>query len=156
MISRIPRLLVVEDYADDERLIKRALQRMGCDMDVEYVHDGEEAVERLCGSGSALPLPDLMLLDWKMPKMMGAEVLREVRNSPHCKGLVIVAFSSSDGEQDKLQCAALGGNAYFVKPIEYQPFLAAVQGIITKFGPGNRKKAVSRVAVVQLSDAHQA
>jgi CheY-like chemotaxis protein len=135
MQAQIPRLLVVEDYADDERLIKRALQRMECDMDVEYVHDGEEAVERLCGSGANLPIPDLIILDWKMTRVMGAQVLKVIRNSDRCKKIVVVVFSSSDGESDVEECKLLGGNDYVVKPIDYAKFLAAVQRIVTTYLP---------------------
>jgi CheY-like chemotaxis protein len=130
MKERNLRLLVVEDSCDDENLIRRAVRRLDEDIEVESAYDGEEAIERLCGSGSTAPLPDLVLLDWKLPKVMGCEVLRAVRRSDRCKDLIVVAFSSSDGPDDRSDCEILGGSDYIVKPVGYEGFMAAVQGIV--------------------------
>lgn len=130
MKERNPRLLVVEDNVDDEGLILRALKRMDCEIDVEVLHDGEAAIDRLCTSGEKLPLPDLVVLDWKLPRVMGADVLEKVRSTAHCKGVKVVAFSSSDDPGDKEHCRQLGGNSYVVKPVDYASFMSAVQGMV--------------------------
>jgi CheY-like chemotaxis protein len=135
MPNRNLKLLVIEDNEDDERLILRALLRVDRNMDVQVLRDGAQAVDRLCGSGSDLPLPDMILLDWKLSKVMGAEVLRRVRKSDRCKDLVVVAFSSSDNAEDRLECAYLQGNAFVTKPVEYYKFLAAIEGILDDYAP---------------------
>jgi two-component system response regulator len=137
--TRVPRLLVVEDSVDDEKLILRAIKRMGGDMEVYVVRDGEEAINYLCGNSPHPIVPDLVLLDWKLPRFMGIDVLKRIRSSSRCKGLAVVAFSSSDRAEDQIECMAEGGNAYVVKPVAYDEFLAAVQGVITRFGPSNKK-----------------
>lgn len=133
MKQRNPRLLVVEDNIDDEGLILRALKRMDCDIDVEVVHDGEAAIDRLCVTGEQLPLPDLVVLDWKLPRVMGADVLERVRRTARCRAVTVVAFSSSDDPGDKEQCRKLGGNSYVVKPVDYASFMSAVQSIVQAY-----------------------
>jgi len=125
------KLLIVEDNFDDEKLILRAIQRMDLEIDIEVVRDGLAAVQRLC-EGSH-PLPDLVLLDWKLPLMMGSEVLKQLRSDDRCKDVPVVVFSSSDRPDDSSECSELGGTDYVVKPVEYEAFLAAVQRIVRRY-----------------------
>ncbi|MEA2554346.1 MAG: hypothetical protein QOJ65_2522 [Fimbriimonadaceae bacterium] len=135
MNATVARLLVVEDCIDDERLIIRALKKLDENMEVHVLRDGEKAADYLCGKGSSVTRPDLVILDWKLPLLMGADVLRRVRGTESCKGLPVVIFSSSDCERDREECRALGGSAYVVKPVEYTKFLSAIQGIVREHCP---------------------
>jgi two-component system response regulator len=150
--AKANRLLIVEDNFDDERLILRALKRMGNDMQICVVRDGEAAIEFLCESVEHdTPLPDLVILDWKLPKIMGREVLRSIRGSNRCRDLVVVGFSSSDGPGDREECRLLDGDGYVTKPIDYEDFLSAVQGIVSSYGPNReRRQTVRRVDLERL------
>jgi CheY-like chemotaxis protein len=134
MRTKSLKLLVVEDNEDDERLILRALARADRPIEVEVIRDGEAAVKRLCASLDS-PLPDMVLLDWKLNKVMGADVLRAIRQSERCKELSVVAFSSSDNVEDWTECMALRGNAFVTKPVEYYKFLTAVEAILLEHAP---------------------
>lgn len=152
MNERNARLLVVEDNEDDERLILRAIRGIKQDIDVEIVRDGMAAVERLCGQSDHLP--DLVLLDWKLPKLMGAEVLERVRVEDRLKDIPVVAFSSSDGSEDISECRDLGGNDYVVKPVEYGAFLSTVQIIIAKYCQQIDRRPSVRTSTRKLADIY--
>ena len=148
------RLLVVEDNEDDEKLILRAIKRFQKDIQVEIVRDGASAVKRLCERSNFLP--DLVLLDWKLTKMMGAEVLKQVRADNWCKSVVIVVFSSSDGPDDIWQCHELGGNEYVVKPVDYETFLTTVQDIVARHCDGVCYSPAIGVTTTEIAHSYTA
>ena len=145
--------LVAEDDPDDACLLERALNKGGVKAPVHFVHDGQEAVdylsgEHLPGSATRASWPTLLLLDLKMPKLSGFEVLEWVRTQPALKDMVVVVFSSSGLEEDKLQAYALGADSYVEKPSYPDDLLHFAQRLESfwnklKNPPGNRAKGPS-------------
>lgn len=126
-------LLLVEDNPDDEALTLRALRRLALvPMQIEVARDGVEALERMLpaagssASTSAPRLPDLVLLDLKMPRMSGLQVLEELRKNERTRTLPVVVFTSSSEERDLKRCYELGANAYVRKPVDFTEFVEAV------------------------------
>ena len=119
--------MLVEDNLDDERLVVRAFRKAGID---EFVvaRTGEEALNTLQARGDNYP--SLVLLDLKLPKVNGLEVLRTMREKEETKLVPVVVFTSSDEEGDILQSYELGANSYIRKPVDYESFMEAVQAVI--------------------------
>ena|ERR1044071_3442188 len=114
-------MLVAEDDPHDAFLLQRALTKSGLPIKARFFNDGEDALMYLKGEGrygdrSLYPLPRLLLLDIKMPRLGGFEVLKEVRSIPPLKRIIAVMFSSSDLASDIDHAYDLGANAYVVKP----------------------------------------
>jgi CheY-like chemotaxis protein len=125
-------ILLVEDLPDDILLVRRALAAAKVNNPLMVVTDGEEAVSYLEGDGkfsnrAEYPLPDLMLLDLKLPKMDGFEVLRWVRGHPAFKGLRIIVLTSSEDIYDVNAAYHLGANSFLVKPLEFQNYPAMMR-----------------------------
>jgi len=122
-------VLLVEDSNDDADLILHAWRRAGIRNTVERADDGEKACARL--GDPALPPPGLVLLDLKLPRRSGHEVLRWVRAHPEeaVRRLVVVVLASSDQERDVRQSYDLGANSYLVKPVRSQALLDMVRGL---------------------------
>src|SRR5262245_17077540 len=113
-------ILVAEDDANDRLLLRHALTRDALPIRVEMVGDGEEAIDYLQGEGdfadrARYPLPDLLLLDLKMPRLNGLEVLRWLRSNDICPSLPVIMFSGSGLEKDVQEAYRLGANTYFQK-----------------------------------------
>lgn len=119
-------ILLVEDDADDEALTLRALEKAGIANSVQVVRDGAEALERLHESPDA-KLPRVVLLDLKLPKVDGLEVLARIRAEPRTKHLPVVVLTSSDLEEDLVQSYERGANSYVRKPIGFNEFSDAVR-----------------------------
>jgi two-component system, response regulator len=121
--------MLVEDNLDDERLVVRAFRKAGID---EFVvaRTGEEALNVLEAQAKHA-YPSLVLLDLKLPKVNGLEVLRSMRQNEETKLVPVVVFTSSDEEGDILQCYELGANSYIRKPVDYESFMEAVQAVIS-------------------------
>ena len=114
-------ILAAEDDASDRIILEMAFQRAKLPYPLVVVHDGQEAVDYLCGNGqyadrAAHPLPALLLLDLKMPRMDGLDVLAWLAQQPDFKKLPVVVLSSSGAEQDMNKALQLGAREYFVKP----------------------------------------
>jgi two-component system response regulator len=126
-------LLLVEDNPDDELLALRALRKGGFDPKVVVARDGVEALDWLhpAGeqSGQTHPLPGLVLLDLKLPRIDGLEVLRRVRADPRTRTLPVVLLTSSRQPEDVARAYELGANGYVCKPVESDAFLEAVRTI---------------------------
>ncbi len=120
------RILLVEDNPDDEALTVRALKKCNIASEVMVARDGAEALEMIFDSPSAF-LPELVLLDLKLPKVDGLEVLRRVRANPRTKLLPIVILTSSDEDQDMAEGYRLGAHSYVRKPVDFMAFLEAVK-----------------------------
>lgn len=124
-------ILLVEDDPNDEELTLRALRRSNIMNEVVVAHDGEEAVEILFGQANFLdhemdPLPAVVLLDLKLPKVNGIEVLRRIRNDPRTRRLPVVVLTSSRQERDRDQVYDLGANSYICKPVDFEKFTEAI------------------------------
>lgn len=124
-------ILLVEDDRDDEELTLRALRRSNIMNEVIVAHDGEEAVELLFGPGKFLDrevdlLPAVVLLDLKLPKVSGIEVLRRIRGDSRTRRLPVVVLTSSREEQDRDEVYDLGANSYICKPVDFEKFTQAI------------------------------
>ena len=132
MDSRI--ILLVEDNPDDEFLTLRSLQANGIPNEVVVLRDGQAALDWLLGSGpngspSADRLPGVILLDLKMPKVSGLDVLRRLRADARTRRIPVVVFTSSSEDRDVLLSYELGANSYVRKPVEFSEFSEAVRQI---------------------------
>jgi two-component system response regulator len=126
-----PIILVVEDNPDDEALTLRALQHNGVSNEVVVARDGAEALDYLHCRGAFADrepvLPQVVLLDLRLPKVDGLQVLREVRSHPATKCLPVVVLTSSDEEQDIVRSYDLGANSYVRKPVEFSEFTQSIR-----------------------------
>jgi CheY-like chemotaxis protein len=130
-MTTVPHILLAEDSANDVELTLSALRANRLTNDVVVTRDGAEALDYLyrrnAFAGRSTPNPGLMLLDLKMPKVDGMEVLRQVKSDPSLKSIPVVMLTSSREEQDLLRSYDLGVNAYVVKPVDFQQFVEAVK-----------------------------
>lgn len=128
-------ILLVEDDPDDAELTLRALKRNNLLNRVYHVKDGEEALEILFPTPSASNpngsgmRPKVILLDLKLPKVNGIEVLRRIRRDTSTKNIPVVMLTSSRETSDLTECYALGVNSYIVKPVDSDNFSQAVSEI---------------------------
>ncbi len=127
-------ILLVEDREDDVLLIRRSLRGAGIHNPLFFARDGEEAVAYLEGTGqfrdrNKFPLPELILLDLKMPKMDGFEVLAWIRAQPHLNALRIIVLTSSEDVYDVNRAYELGANSFLVKPHEISDFQALMRSL---------------------------
>ncbi|MEA2553173.1 MAG: hypothetical protein QOJ65_1349 [Fimbriimonadaceae bacterium] len=138
--------MLVEDNLDDERLVIRAFRKAGID---EFIvaRTGEEALNALQAQASNA-CPSLVLLDLKLPKVNGLEVLRSMRQNEDTKLVPVVVFTSSDEEGDILQSYELGANSYIRKPVDYESFMDAVQAVISYWLGLNKSVSMANAAVV--------
>lgn len=117
-------ILLVEDNPDDEALTLRALERNRIANQVFIARDGEEALELLLGERPIVPA--LTLLDLKLPKIDGLEVLRRIREEPSTKLLPVIVLTSSKEDRDLIDSYSLGANSYIRKPVDFKQFTEAV------------------------------
>jgi two-component system, response regulator len=124
-------ILLVEDNQDHELLTLRALPKHNIVNEVHVAHDGAEALEYLfpneAPTGAILPMPQMVLLDLKLPKIDGLEVLKRLRNEDRTRYLPVVVLTSSDEEQDLLDSYQLGANSYIRKPVDFDQFMEATR-----------------------------
>ncbi len=116
-------ILLVEDSQDDAELTIRAITTNNITNRIELARDGVAALEYLT---SDRPLPRLILLDLKLPRMNGLEVLKAIRTDPRTQMLPVVVLTSSREEPDIVAAYKLGVNSYIVKPVEFEAFVKAV------------------------------
>ena len=119
-------ILLVEDNPDDEALALRALQKNNIGNRVDIARDGAEAVAYLSGK-AAEDLPQVVLLDLKLPKLDGLGVLREIRANEVTRLLPVVIMTSSNEERDMVESYSLGANSYIRKPVDFAQFTEAVR-----------------------------
>ena len=130
-ISKSGHILVAEDDPTDAFFFQRAFKRAGLPAVLHFVRDGQEVIDYLNGTGpfadrTAYPLPQLLLLDLKMPRLNGFDVLEWVRQQPGFSSLQVVIFSSSDETKDINRAYGLGANWYLVKPHSMDELTALV------------------------------
>ncbi len=125
-------ILLVEDNADDEKLTVRALKKNSVANELFIARDGAQALDYIFGTGEHVgrnihDLPAVILLDLKLPKIDGLEVLRRIRADDRTKSLPIVILTSSKEEQDLIGSYSLGANSYIRKPVDFNQFIEAVR-----------------------------
>ena len=119
-------ILLVEDNPDDIELTLRALSRHNLANQVHVARDGAEALEFLLGDTSKATVPKVILLDLKLPKVDGLEVLRRIKESDRTKAIPVVVLTASREEPDIVKSYRLGANSYIVKPVDFEAFVRAV------------------------------
>ena len=125
-------ILMVEDNQTDELLAIRALKKSGVDDEIVVVRDGQEAVDFLFGLGAykdrdLSAVPSIILLDLKLPKLSGFEVLQKIRANPKTQNLPVIMVTSSCEEQDIRKAQELNSNGYIQKPITHPEFMKAYE-----------------------------
>jgi two-component system, response regulator len=125
-------ILLVEDNADDEVLTRRALQKNNIGNELVVARDGAEALDYLFGTGeyegrNLSVMPQVILLDLKLPKVDGLEVLRRLRADERARLLHVVILTSSKEQQDLVNGYGYGANSYIRKPVDFAQFLEAVR-----------------------------
>ena len=125
-------ILLVEDNQDDEELALLAFRKSNVANEVVVARDGAEALDYLFGTGAYAGrdthvLPQVVLLDLKLPKIDGLEVLKRLRDNPRTKRLPVVVLTSSREDQDLIESYNLGANSYVRKPVDFARFAEAVR-----------------------------
>jgi two-component system, response regulator len=118
-------IVLVEDNPDDQTLTLRALKKQNIANEIIVLADGVEALEFLLDSEK--PLPHLLLLDLKLPKLDGLQLLRRLRSEPRTQLLPVVVLTSSDEDRDVIEGYRLGANSYIRKPVDFNQFTEAVR-----------------------------
>jgi CheY-like chemotaxis protein len=124
-------IMVVEDNPDDEELTLRALRQAKIANEIVVTRDGNEALEFVFGTGQYAGrnldrMPAVILLDLKLPKLNGLEVLKRLRSDPRTKLIPVVVLTSSSEDEDMLRSYQVGANSYVRKPVEFGAFANAV------------------------------
>jgi CheY-like chemotaxis protein len=150
-MAELKRILLVEDSPKDVQLTLAALEEHNLANEVVVARDGVEALDYLHRRGTCAGRPDelpaVVLLDLKLPKVDGLEVLREMKADPRLKMVPVVMLTSSREEQDLVRSYQLGVSAYVVKPVDFQRFLTTVKelglfwAVINEPPPGSGKRA---------------
>ena len=118
-------IVLVEDNPDDQTLTLRALKKQTLANDIIVLNDGVEALAFLLDPEK--PLPHLVLLDLKLPKLDGLQLLRRLRSEPRTQQLPVVVLTSSDEDRDVIEGYRLGANSYIRKPVDFNQFTEAVR-----------------------------
>lgn len=133
MITEIRRILLVEDNPNDAELTMTALQEHNVANEVVHVRDGAEALDYLHGrgefAGKSNGVPAFVLLDLKMPRVDGLEVLRQMKADERLRLIPVVMLTSSREEGDMIKSYSLGVNSYVVKPVDFGQFIEAVKAL---------------------------
>jgi CheY-like chemotaxis protein len=149
-INKLGRILMVEDDPKDVELTLTALEEYNLANEIIVVHDGEEALDYLYYRGQfqrrATDNPAVILLDLKLPKVDGLEVLKQVKSNEKLRMIPVVVLTSSNEEKDLVASYRLGVNAYVVKPVHFHEFANAIRelgvfwAVINEPPPGSVKK----------------
>jgi len=127
-------ILIVEDNPQDAEMALRALKKNNLTNKVLVVHDGEEALDFVFARGSftnrqGSSRPKIILLDLKLPKIDGLEVLKQIKGHPVTKVIPVIMLTSSKEESDLVKSYQLGVNSYIVKPVDFDKFVEAIREI---------------------------
>ena len=139
-------LLVADDDPNDLQLLNLAIRHNGINVEIRELHDGTEVIAYLQGTGrfaerDIYPIPDLLLLDLKMPRMNGLDVLKWLREHPECARIPTVMLSNSDIDHDIDQAYRLGVNTYFIKPGDYKQFIE-LMGLMLDYWAASQRPRV--------------
>jgi CheY-like chemotaxis protein len=128
---RLAKILLVEDSPTDALLAQEALRSAQVQSNVHLVEDGEEALAFLHGTGpyAHAPRPDLILLDWNLPKKGGLEVLQAIKTDPALKDIPVVVLTTSQDAGDVLQAYDVHANCYVTKPVDFLQFTKVIHAI---------------------------
>ena len=118
-------ILLIEDNPDDQALTLRALKKKNIANEIIVLQDGVEALEFLLDADK--PIPHLVLLDLKLPKLDGLQVLQRLRSEPRTQLLPVVVLTSSDEDRDVIDGYRLGANSYIRKPVDFNQFSEAIR-----------------------------
>ncbi len=129
-----PTLLLVEDSADDVLFVRRALAKIGCSLHLAVAEDGEQAVRYLRGEGeyadrAVHPLPNVVLLDWKLPRMSGIEVLEWIRQQSSLRNMPVIVLTSSRQQENIDRAYRACANSYLQKPVAFDDLTALMKKI---------------------------
>lgn len=151
MMDTLGRILIVEDDPKDVELTLAALDEYNLANEVVVTRDGQEALDYLYCRGKYVARPGdnpaVILLDLKLPKIDGLEVLQQIKSDERVKVIPVVVLTSSHEERDMMRSYSLGVNAYVVKPVDFHEFINAVKelgvfwAIVNQPPPGSIKKA---------------
>lgn len=138
MLSAQPcTFFLIEDNAADVDLITRVLQKTDKTLQIHIASDGEEALKRLDEWGTNYPNPMVILLDLKLPKIDGLDVLRSIKKDARLKSLPVIVLTSSNQTQDIEQAYSHGANSYIIKAIDFDEFSKAIEMIHKYWGKLN-------------------
>ena len=137
MPPQVRRVLYAEDEEDDVLLMKRALREACPQIELIVAHDGQEAIDIL---SDGQPRPDWVILDLKMPRRTGLEVLEWIRSHGEIKDLAVTILSSSPEQSDMSRVQRLGIDRYIVKPVDYQGLLEVVRSLCSRWNAPPRGK----------------
>jgi two-component system, response regulator len=134
MTNQRAEILLVEDNPNDVKLTMNAFKTANLANSVHVARDGVEALEFLFGAASnsdekLQERPKLILLDLKLPRLDGHEVLKRIKDDPRTRGIPVVVLTSSSEERDVMKTYGLGANSYIVKPVDFEQFTEAVRDI---------------------------
>jgi two-component system response regulator len=134
MVDPRAEILLVEDNPNDVKLTLHAFKTANLANTVHVARDGVEALEFLFGAApsadQSLPeMPKLILLDLKLPRLDGHEVLKRIRNDPRTRGIPVVVLTSSSEERDVMRTYEVGANSYIIKPVDFEQFTESVRDI---------------------------
>ncbi len=146
MSSSLSIILHVDDIPNDLLLVKHAIDQTKSGIRVVTASDGTEAIDYLSGTGvyadrERYPLPSLVLLDLKMPRQNGFEVLSWMRSQPALKCLPVVVFTSSKHQKDMDQAYECGANSYLIKPVAFEDMVEVLRGLVIYWGNLNQTRS---------------
>jgi len=153
-----PFVLIAEDVENDVELLRRSFRQAGISPASHVVADGEECIAYLAGTGKyanrqEYPLPDLLLLDLKMPKANGFEVLKWIRAQQSLSPLRVVVLTSSERIKDIKMAYELGGNSFLTKPLNFADFTNTISVMLKYWLEHSKKPEIERPAIDQQQSA---
>ena len=130
-MGRVLDILMVEDNYGDVLLTKQAFKIIGSNVNIEVVKDGEIALNRLKLLGEFVDskLPDLIFLDWNIPKKNGRELLADIKADEELRRIPVVVMTSSSAERDIIDAYSLNANSYIIKPLDLKQFIDVAKSI---------------------------
>jgi CheY-like chemotaxis protein len=140
---RTPKIIMAEDDYDDQLLIRDAVEEAGLGTDITFLNDGVELLDYLHHRGrfktdDAAPHPDFILLDLKMPRKNGWDVLKETQLDPRVQSIPVFVLTTSTDEEDRSKALALGADGYYTKQVTFDGLIHVIQEIGKRWVEGNR------------------
>ena len=130
---RNAKILIAEDDADDQLLLKTAFAEIGAEVDLTFVGDGAELMTHLEGlteHGASVAAPDLILLDLNMPRKSGKEALEDIKKDTRLRSLPVVIYTTTRDVREIQRCYDLGANSYIVKPANFESMVVIIETVM--------------------------